>query len=62
MDDKKERHNKNIAINSVSLYEEPNFSELFDNRNNLIKFLAHEYHNSKEKVFYEFYLFSYSHL
>ncbi len=36
---------------SFSLCEEPNFNELFDNREKLIKFLTDEYKLSKEKLF-----------
>jgi hypothetical protein len=42
---------KNLPIVSFSLCEEPNFNELFDNREKLITFLSDEYRHSKEKLF-----------
>jgi hypothetical protein len=41
---------KNVPISNFSLYEEPNFTEIFDNRDKLNKFLISEYRGKKEKV------------
>jgi hypothetical protein len=41
---------KNLPIANFSLYEEPNFTEIFENRDKLNKFLVSEYRDNKEKV------------
>jgi len=50
LEERKEKLAKNIPVISFSLCEEPNFNELFDNREKLISFLSSEYSNCKERV------------
>jgi len=50
LEEKKEKMAKNVPISNLSLYEEPNFTEIFENRDKLNKFLISEYRGNKEKV------------
>ena len=52
MELKKEKLNKQNC--SFSLSDDPNFNEIFENRDKLISFLKSEYSECKEKVFYYF--------
>lgn len=48
MELKKEKNNKQL---SFSLSDDPNFNEIFENREKLINFLKTEYSDCKDKVF-----------
>ena len=47
---KKKECTKIELVYDILTYEEPNFNELFDNREKLILFLTGEYNQQKEKV------------
>lgn len=50
MELKREKCSKQIS--PFSLSEDPNFNDIFDNREKLIQFLKSEYSECKERVIY----------
>jgi hypothetical protein len=50
LEERKDRACKTIPIISFSLCEEPNFNELFENREKLISIVSSQYRECKDKV------------